>query len=661
MTDQGLLDDGMSFEDKKNVLKMIQESEDMARTQESVRTVSNTIKPQILQSTLIESSSMNQNDSFDVAESRPLLHSPVLSRGRKNSLQRRDASCLISRKKGLEPNEINQLCVDLAEEEEQQQETNEMNNDEDENIDVQTNTINSRLKDNDKITSKHIFVTLPDTKPVQDPKIFDNTQEDNAEGKSSESEDLDILDTTPTQSPDLPAHKLSLSLRNAKKSYGFDRQSVNKNSLKEAIFEDLHELSDEGTNRPKSADDLFSEMIQSSSEPCVSTSKQLPKNRDIERKNIFDHRYTKDKKRNIDVFNCKRHNYEPPKLGLDRFPFSSVGKTLDIHSFTDLFKKHIDSYLKQLVDVQRNSIEYMDWGKPIPIIRSIRQNSEKRGTRKGPSLSNYNFRERQQSLRPNDAYDFSDSEDSTEESTIVKDKMYRAGEEKGLSDEIFTLSREKRKYGAKEVQESQSSVSSQNVTPAVSPKKMKMSYPSDNDSNSQEKFGEESDEDFEPPSLRKQRKPGKRGVSRGKVTKKAIDTPTSKPIRRRQLTNKGKNCDTKAALQITVEESPSTSILDERTVNENDIEMNSQEDLQTLSQNNLNKASSPDLTVLYDKQTVANDEQANMVPCPICRKMFEATEIEAHASECDQYFQEKELNEEKINMRPRRPPQLSDG
>nr|CAD7256393.1 unnamed protein product [Timema shepardi] len=589
LADQGLLDDGMSFEDKKNVLKMIQESEDMARTQESVRTISNTIKPQILQ------------------------------------------------------------------------ETNEMNNDEDENIDVQTNTINSRLKDNDKITSKHIFVTLPDTKPIQDPKIFDNTQEDNAEGKSSESEDLDILDTTPTQSPDPPAHKLSLSLRNAKKSYGFDRQSVNKNSLKEAIFEDFHELSDEGTNRPKSADDLFSEMIQSSSEPSVSTSKQLPKNRDIERKNIFDHRYTKDKKRNIDVFNCKRHNYEPPKLGLDRFPFSSVGKTLDIHSFTDLFKKHIDSYLKQLVDVQRNSIEYMDWGKPIPIIRSIRQNSEKRGTRKGPSLSNYNFRERQQSLRPNDAYDFSDSEDSTEDSTIVKDKMYRAGEEKGLNDDIFTLSREKRKYGAKEVQESQSSASSQNLTPAVSPKKMKMSYPFDNDSNSQEKFGEESDEDFEPPSLRKQRRPGKRGVSRGKVTKKAIDTPTSKPIRRRQLTNKGKNGDTKAALQITVEESPSTSILDERTVNENDIEMNSQDDLQTLSQNNLNKASSPDLTVLYDKQTVANDQQANLVPCPICRKMFEATEIEAHASECDQYFQEKELNEEKINMRPRRAPQLSDG
>nr|CAD7440230.1 unnamed protein product [Timema bartmani] len=590
LADQGLLDDGMSFEDKKNVLKMIQESEDMARTQESVRTVSNTIKLQILQSTLIESSSLNQNDSVDEAESQPLLRSPVLSRGRKNSSQRRD-----------------------------------------------------------------------DTKPIQDPKIFDSTQEDNAEGKSSESEDLDILGATPTQSPNLQAHKFNLSFRNTKKSYGFDRQSVNKNSLKEAILEDFHESSDEGTNRPKSADDLFSEMLQPSSEPCVSTSKQMPKNRDIERKNIFDHRYTKDKKRNIDVFNCKRHNYEPPKLGLDRFPFSSVVKTLDIHSFTDLFKKHIDSYLKQLVDVQRNSIEYMDWGKPIPIIRSNRQNSEKKGTSKGSSLSNYNFRERQQSLRPNDTYDFSDSEDSTEESTIVKDKMYRAGEEKDLSDEIFTLSRDKRKYGAKEVQESQSSASSQNVTPAVSPKKMKMSYPSDNDSNSQEKFGEESDEDFEPPSSRKQRRPGKRGVSRGKVTKKAIDTPTSKPIRRRQLTNKGKNGDTKAALQITVEESPSTSILDERTVNENDIEMDSQADPQKLSQNNLNKASSPDLTVLYDKQTVANDQQANMVPCPICRKMFEATEIEAHASECDQYFQEKEHNEEKINTRPRRTPRLLDG
>lgn len=81
--------------------------------------------------------------------------------------------------------------------------------------------------------------------------------------------------------------------------------------------------------------------------------------------------YFKDKRRNINVF-CPSNDScdftfkrRQMRRVCDRFPFYLLSENMDLQKFTLHFKRHVDSYLRRLEEIQNRSVNIIPWSDPI--------------------------------------------------------------------------------------------------------------------------------------------------------------------------------------------------------------------------------------------------------------------------------------------------------
>ncbi|XP_063241383.1 uncharacterized protein LOC134541683 isoform X2 [Bacillus rossius redtenbacheri] len=351
----------------------------------------------------------------------------------------------------------------------------------------------------------------------------------------------------------------------------------------------------------------------------------------------------------------------------ERFPFFLLQQGVNLDTFTKHFKKYVDRYRKNLLHIQRSSVNFLEWGKPISITflkgGASAADPKKLDLSKPASSNAYNFRER--AAKNKDPYSLDSGNFEDDPAIGMGAKETYISDSSGSESEGITLKRDKRKSEHKEDSEWNNSPDS--VRPSVC-KRIKYSVSKANSKNFEDV---DSDEDFEPTGhKRTQKRNGRRGGGRGRAGK---SVETGKSSLRKQPSNRGRGkavkalvvemegiedsvlpelcCQKSEEFDLKPQQSPPKQSQDNASVaSSSDSIPNSQElSCKCLNDNAKETSDSSDITFLGSAPTQAVAEKlSGDVMCPICGKNFTPEEIELHASTCDLYCSDRSQNEDVI-------------
>ncbi|GLG95632.1 Uncharacterized protein GBIM_02573 [Gryllus bimaculatus] len=345
-----------------------------------------------------------------------------------------------------------------------------------------------------------------------------------------------------------------------------------------------------------------------------------------------------DRERNIDVFShsseTDSHNFlrNTVNKNQDRIPFYFVPEGMSLRKYIAYFKCCVNQYYKNLAVIQRNNIEHIEWGAPITMDSGF--TSFHSGTLDGHGDSaskRYNFRDRYPKPK---MIDFA-SENSED-----------AEEDESNDEDIFTP-HHKKLPGIK--------LSTKRKNPAandtMSTKKEKKESPPKKVPEDGESLEEDEQEDNQG----------------GDISVKTIFKDRySLSSRKRARKSRAKLLHNQAETQEDINEIvPSVAItsiiepdiviaegptlvpaqpqLDDITNQPSPLSVK-QRRLQLKTKNNgRNRRKSepqrknPDIVIVDEDIKPPLEEAIDRVPCPICWQLFPASDIEEHASECNQY------------------------
>lgn len=505
--------------------------------------------------------------------------------------------------------------------------------------------------------------------------------------ESSEHSDEDILESSVSNVQESSLVKKvqnSLSMSNYRKSdtkerIG-DKSEVNEDCCERNDFSALKEEQTEEMDMEKCArvSSTVDNVPSPSSDSLSNITSNCNSSRDVGRKG------SEDRERNINPFDCDRSNYERTlkvrkvRRTCSRMPFYIPPYRMDIHTYITYFKRSINEQAARLIEVQRRNPRCVPWGEPI-----VAEESSSRvlvtvgwGEQKSKSLANpqrSNLQDRRVAYQREHTI-YEDPDMQSDEDLFFTDtrrrKVFVESQQDDTDDLFDALLQEEKATDKREDEEGSvhnGGDNSHNFT-SVSrqgPVKRKSDSSTDQIFDDEEKSSEPQQKQVSPspwimakkeeapPVAVKRKKPDQDGGMDGEAG--AFDDLDSAA---------GVASDSNSCQETEIIRPGPVKLRrrGRRLFHQSKVETKEHEETENKENND---ARMDDITEAYEVGSGDVLEQdAEVVPCPICRKTFLVKDIEAHASECNEYCEEippDELNIFESSSSPEMAAQSSEG
>ncbi|PNF41201.1 hypothetical protein B7P43_G01455 [Cryptotermes secundus] len=480
--------------------------------------------------------------------------------------------------------------------------------------------------------------------------------------ESSEHSDQDILESSV---PNIQESSLvkkvqnSLTVSNYQERIG-DKSEANDDCHEESNFSALKERTEEmDVEKCARVSSSVDNVPSPSSDSLSNITLNCNSNREVERKG------SEDRERNINPFNCDRSNYERTlkvrkvKRACSRFPFYIPPYKMDIHTYITYFKRSLNEQAARLIEVQRRNPRCVAWGDPVVAESSSRVLVTLGwGEEKGKSLANIQRRNFQNCgasyLRKHTLY--AEPDVQSDDDLFFTDTRRRkviVESQQDDTDDLFDALLQEDKVMDKRDDEEGSALDDGNNShnsPAVNrqgPVKRKSDSSDDQIFDEDERSGEPQQKrvapspwitakkEEAPPMAVKRKKPHQGGGMDGEADT-FVDLDNAAGV-----AGDSNSCPESCQETEIIRPGPvKLRRRGRRLFHQNQVETEEHEETEHNKENA--GARMDDVTGSYEVgSSDVLEQEADVVPCPICRKTFLVKDIEAHASECNEYCEEE--------------------
>ncbi|XP_069689184.1 uncharacterized protein [Periplaneta americana] len=392
-----------------------------------------------------------------------------------------------------------------------------------------------------------------------------------------------------------------------------------------------------------------------------------------------------DKERNIDAFNCDRSNYERTlkvrkvKRTCSRQPFYIPPYKMNIHTYIAYFKRCVNEQAARLIEVQRKNHKCVPWGDPVVVGES---NSRAlvcldQGDQKSNSVTNlqrYNFRDRKIAHQKVDTI-YEDPGDVPSDDdmfiNVSKKEKNTVKKQKDTTDDLFDTLLEKSAPEKDDNSEKEGLAHGEGNTIANSSLTDRQGSMKRKSDSSDDQMFDQDEKSSEPQE--------KRAAPSQWLTASKEDVPPVAVKRKKFGTDEGVDDESDIFADLDKAEGVGDIFLsrpgskqDSDVIRPGPLKLRKQgrrrvqqskeeaDEIEEVKEEKQNEASQrDDISVVYDAggSSSKKEQDEDLVPCPICRKTFPPKDIEAHASECNEYCEE-EISPDEQHISPASSPDM---